>query len=52
MAATQSALGGDNVTGGLVSHWFMLRKAIGNVRDTVTIYIRGKKLKYKLMRKT
>lgn len=43
MAATQSALGSDNVTGGLVSHWFMLREAISNVRDKITISVRGKK---------
>lgn len=42
MASTQSALGGDNVTSGLISHWFMLRKAISNIRDRIRGYIRGK----------
>lgn len=42
MASTQSALGSDNVTRGLISHWFMLRKAISNIRDRIRGYIRGK----------
>lgn len=42
MISSQSALGSDNVTSGLISRWFMLRKAISNVRDRIMGCIRGK----------
>lgn len=43
MAATQSALGSVNVTRGLVSDWFMLRKVISNVRDRIMSYVGDRK---------
>lgn len=42
MASTQGALGSDNFTSGLILLWFMLRKAISNIRDRIRGYIRGK----------
>lgn len=41
MASAQSVLGSDNVTGGLILHWFLL-KAISNVKDRIRGYIGGK----------